>query len=85
VLSDASMEAARAFEVLFTLDDDTQSKYKGYGVVLPDRNTAGTWQLPAPGTFVVDGSGEIVYAFADWDYTKRADPDDVLAAVKASR
>ena len=84
VLSDAGMEAARAYDVLFDLDADTKSKYEGYGIDLAANNAAGTWQLPAPGTFVVDSKGEIVYAFADWDYTKRADPAEVLRAVRAA-
>jgi len=43
----------------------------------------GTWELPAPATFVIDREGIIRWAFADWDYRKRADPDDVIKVVRS--
>ncbi len=85
VLSDAELEAARAFRVLFTLDDATQRAYKGYGVDLASRNASGTWQLPIPGAFVIDTDGIVRWASANEDYTTRASPDDVIAAVRALR
>ncbi len=83
VLSDANQEAARAFRVHFTVNDETRERYKGYGIDLAASNASGTWELPAPGTFVIDRKGIVRYAFADWDYHVRADPDEVLAAVKS--
>jgi peroxiredoxin len=85
VYSDHAMEAAQAYRLGFALDDQTISKYRGFGVDLASRNAAGTWELPAPGAFVIDRNGVIRYAWADWDYTKRADPDEVIAAVRALR
>lgn len=83
VLSDANFEAADAFRVRFTLDQDTQSRYKGFGVDLSEHNAAGLWDLPAPGTFLIDRSGVVRYAWADWDYRRRAQPDEVIAAARA--
>lgn len=85
IYSDTTMAAAKAYNVYFDLDAGTKSKYKGYGIDLATSNASGTWSLPAPGTFVVDSKGIIRYAWADWDYTKRADADDVIAAVKAAK
>lgn len=82
VLSDVDHAAAKAFRVHFTVDDATRTKYEGYGIDLGESNASGTWELPAPGTFVIDREGVVRYAFADWDYTKRADPDEVIDAVK---
>jgi len=83
VLSDTDQSAARAYKVYFMVDDQTRAKYKGYGIDLEKSNASGTWELPAPGTFVIDRAGVVRYAFADWDYKKRADPDEVMAAVRA--
>lgn len=85
VYSDTSMEAAKAFRVFFEVDPATQAKYKGYGIDLAGWNSSGQWTLPAPGTFVIDRHGVIRYAWADWDYKNRADPDEVIAAVRAAR
>lgn len=83
VLCDHEMQAARAFRVWFELDAATVEKYKGYGVDLARRNANGTPELPAPATFVIDRTGVVRYAFADWDYRERADPAVVIAAVRA--
>jgi peroxiredoxin len=83
VVSDASGDAQRAFNLQFTLDDETIKKYKGYGIDLGKQNADGTWTLPAPATMVIDTEGVIRWIEADWDYKERADPDDVLDAVRA--
>lgn len=83
VYSDSTQSAAKAFKVQFAMDAATQTKYKGYGIDLSKNNASATWELPAPATFVIDKEGVIRWAFADWDYEKRADPDTVIAALKA--
>ncbi len=83
VLSDPRHEAAKAFKVHFAVDDATREKYLGYGMDVGKANVSGTWELPAPATFVIDREGVIRYAFADWDYTKRADPDEVIRVLEA--
>ncbi|MEM1331497.1 MAG: peroxiredoxin-like family protein [Planctomycetota bacterium] len=82
VLSDADFEAADAFGVRFSLDADTREKYKGYGIDLAKSNASGDWDLPHPGTFVIDSSGVIRYAWVSSDYATRANPDEVIAAVR---
>lgn len=82
VLSDAEGEAGRAFMVQFSLDKKTIEKYKGYGIDLTEHNAEGEWTLPAPATFVIDTDGIIRWVWADWDYSQRADPDDVIKAVE---
>ena len=88
VLTDADQSAAKAFKVIFTMDDSTKKKYQGYGIDLAAANASGTWELPAPGTFVIvpdgKGGGVVKYAYAEWDYKERANMDEVIAAVKAS-
>ncbi|HEY0779396.1 MAG TPA: hypothetical protein VGD56_15625, partial [Gemmatirosa sp.] len=41
------------------------------------------WALPAPAAFVIDPAGVVRYARVDADYTHRAEPADVLSAVRA--
>lgn len=82
IVSDADGSAAKAFRVAFGMPPGDQEKYKGYGVDLSKKTASGRWELPAPGTFVVDKAGVVTFASADWDYEKRADPDKVLEAVK---
>ena len=83
---DATHEAARGFRLAFTVDEKTQDVYKNrYSIDLGEFNADGSWDLPSPATFVIGRDGVVRWAFADWDYSKRADPKDALAAVKSVR
>jgi len=82
VLGDPDHEAAEAFEVGFTVDEVTKAKYKDMGLDVGAWNADNSWNLPAPGTFVIDREGVIRWAFADWDYKNRADPSEVIAFVR---
>ena len=35
-----------------------------------------------PATFVIGKGGKVLKAFVDADYTKRAEPDEIIAALK---
>ena len=84
VLSDTNNEAARALNVLFTVDDATRKKYEGYGIHLEESNASGEWVLPHPATFIIDKQGVVKYAHVDPDYRKgRADPGEVIDALKS--
>ncbi len=83
VLSDSSGEAIRNYRVAFELEERTQKKYRGYGIDLEKHNQIHRWELPAPATFVVDRDGVVRWAFAEWDYKKRAKPKDVIEFVEA--
>lgn len=83
VFSDSAHEAAKAFKVHFVVDEATRAKYQQFGLDVAESNVSGTWELPAPATFVIDREGIIRYVFADWDYSKRADPDEVIAFVRS--
>ena len=83
VLSDPQLQAARAFKLVLTVDAKTRRQYEQmFDLDLAQWNASGTWELPALGTFVIDSAGIIRFAHADWDYKVRADPDDVIAAVR---
>lgn len=38
--------------------------------------------LPMPGTYVIDTKGQVVYAYVDPNYKKRAEPLEVLEVVE---
>lgn len=81
VLSDKDNSYARKIDLVFELPKDLQAVYQKFGIDLPKQNGLGKWELPLSATYVIKPSGEIVYAFADADYKKRAHIDDVLAAL----
>ncbi len=83
VLSDLDNQIARQFGLVFQLPASLRPIYEGFGIDLVAYNGNDQFELPIPATYVVQPNGEIVYAFADVDYTKRAEPSDVVNALKA--
>ncbi len=83
VLSDAQGEAARAFDLQFTIDAKTQELYRTYDIDLSQFNASGTWDMVIPATFVIDSGGVIRYAYVNEDYRTRAEVDEVLEAVRS--
>lgn len=81
VLSDVGNKVSRQYGLVFTLDASLQPLYKGFGIDIPTSNGDDSYELPLPATYVIDQSGRIRYAFAEADYTLRAEPQDVLAVV----
>jgi len=63
------------------LDEELREIYKGLGIDIEASNGDESYQLPIPATYVIDKGGIIRYAFINTDYTQRAEPTEVLAAV----
>ena len=82
VLSDVGNKVAREFGLVFTLPEEMRSIYQDFGIDLPAANGDESFELPMPATYVIDRSGIIRLAFVDIDYTKRLDPEDIIAALK---
>ena len=82
VLSDSELVAAKAFGIAFTLPPELVELYSSVGNNLPELNGNGQWVLPIPATFVIDSSGTIQFAHVEADYRERAEPADVMAAVR---
>lgn len=83
VLSDEGNHVAEYFGLVFELPESLREVYQGFGINLPAANGDTTFRLPLPATYVVGSDGIIAWRFADADYTKRAEPDDVLAILEA--
>ncbi len=82
VLSDSGNAVARSYGLIFALDPSLHPIYKDFGIDLPARNGDESYELPIPATYVVDRNRVIRYAYVNADYTQRAEPGEVLAAVR---
>lgn len=81
VLSDVGNQVSRQYGLVFTLDASLKPIYQNFGIDIPASNGDDSYELPMPATYVIDSSGRIRYAFAEADYTQRAEPQDVLAVI----
>jgi peroxiredoxin len=82
ILSDSSMEAARAFGVAYRLNDETVKKMLALGVDLNATQGTNNHELPVPSIFIVDRSGVIRFRHYDANYRVRLDSASVLAAAE---
>jgi len=83
VLSDVDQTAIRAYRLRYVLPDALKDVYaNAFGVDLSTQNADGSWTLTVPATFVVDQQRRIRLAYANTDWRVRAEPVDVLTALR---
>lgn len=82
MISDEDNRIAKRLGIAFKVDPKTLGHYQTFGIDLDASQGNSEKVLPMPGVYVINQQGIITYAFIDPDYTFRAAPDEVLAAVK---
>lgn len=78
LLSDSTMEAAKAFGLAFQVDQPTVKKLTGYGIDLIAASGQTHQQLPVPAVIAIDAKGEVVFVHHDPDYRKRLSSKKLL-------
>lgn len=82
VLSDVGNQVAREYGLVFRVDEAVRAAYQQIGADLPAYNGDSSWELPIPGTFLIDQSGTVSLAFVDPNFTHRLDPAIILEQLK---
>jgi peroxiredoxin len=82
VLSDIDNQVARQFGLVFQIPEDLREVYAGFGIDLSGTQGNDHFELPIPATFVIDRNGTVVMPFVDPDYTKRLEPDEIVATLQ---
>jgi len=88
VLSDLGNQVSRAYGLVYPLGETVRRLYRSNGVDLSHYNADESWEIPLPGTFIIDQNGIIRLAFVDTDIAKRLEPDvllEVLTRLGAER
>ncbi|MCM2369690.1 peroxiredoxin-like family protein [Aporhodopirellula aestuarii] len=83
-LHDRDNELAQKYGLVFKLPETIVPTYRDK-IKIGSYNGNDNLELPLSATYVIDRTGTITYAFLDANYTKRAEPADVVAAVEASK
>ncbi len=82
LLSDSSMETAKAFGLSFQVPEELVSKYKNeYQIDIESAAGAKHHLLPHPAVFVVSQDGVISFAHINEDYRIRLEPEAILKAL----
>jgi peroxiredoxin len=84
VISDLNLKVAAEYGLVFELTPEVTELYAAF-FSMKDYNgaEASTNELPLAATYVIAPDGKIVYSFLHADYTKRAEPREILAALDA--
>ena len=83
ILSDPGQKVARGYGLVFSHTPEVTKIYQEL-FDMRDFNgpDAAYDELPLAATYVIDSSGVVRWAFVDADYRKRAEPADIVAALK---
>ncbi len=81
VLTDEGNQVARRFGLVFTVPADLRGVYDKLNVDIPAHNGDDSFELPVPGTYIVDRDGKIALAYANVDYTRRLAVDDIVTGL----
>lgn len=79
VLSDSGNEVADAFGLRYEIDPAIAERF---GPMLETNNGEDSHTLPLTATYVIDQKGVIRYALVTADYKVRAEPTDIVSALK---
>lgn len=82
VVIDANQAVAESYGLVFELPKAVREAQSMLDAPLDRLNADGTWRLPVPATYLVDPKGIIRWAYADDDYTHRAEPAEVVDALR---
>lgn len=82
VLSDIGNKVGEEYGLIYKLTKDVAEIYQN-NFDLHGFNGDASDQLPLAATYIVDTDGIIKYAFLNADYKKRAEPKEILKALKA--
>ena len=84
LLSDVDYGVAISYGLLFPVPEDVRTHYLERGVDIGARHGSPVTMLPVPATYVVRSDGRIASAFVDVDFTRRQEPEAILAAVRGA-
>jgi len=82
ILSDVGNKVAASYGLRYKVSQELENMFMAMGLELDnafgvsDENT-----LSIPATFVINTDRKIIFKFADTDYTKRAEPSDIIASL----
>jgi peroxiredoxin len=85
VLTDKGNGVARDFKLVFALSDALRRLQTHFGSVLPKFNGDESWELPMPGTFVLDRQRTVRFASVDPNWMVRVEPAAILEALQGVR
>lgn len=83
LISDSSMNAARAFGLAYHVDDEMYKRLIKLGIYIEQASGMTHRELPVPAVYVLDKKGTIQFSYVNPNYKVRLKPEILLAAIEA--
>ena len=83
LLSDSENRVARQYRLVYRVPGQQREIYRRAFVNLAFINGTESWELPIPGTYILDRDGSVLFASANEDYTQRAEPARILEQLQS--
>ena len=84
--TDAEQSVIRDYRLQFTVPAEVRQVYLGeLDFDISSHNADGSWNLPVPGTFVLDPAGRVRRRHVTADFTQRMEPEELVAALNEIR
>lgn len=83
LVSDSSMEAAKALGLAYKMDKETIQQYKNNGLDMAKRTGYDHYLLPVPALYLVNPDGLITFQYVNPNYKTRIKAEVLLSAAKA--
>ncbi len=83
ILFDLANDVARRYGLVYSIDAAMRAVLDSFGLDLAAVNGVDRWELPVPATYIVSGDGRIHWAHVEADYRLRAEPSEILRALRA--
>jgi len=81
IYADPDLEAAKAFGLVFQVDDTTRERYKQYGIDLVALYGRDTPLMPTPAVFILNAEGKVAFSYVNPDYRVRLAPEVIKAVL----
>jgi peroxiredoxin len=82
LLADEGNKVAQGLGLAFAFNQAMKDAYLSFGTNLPEYNGDDSWVLPIPATYIVNPDRSVAWSFVEADYTKRAEPEEIVARLK---
>ncbi len=83
IMIDNGNKVSRQFGLVFTLSESLRPVYGKFGINIPEANGDNSFELPIPATYIIDTGGVVRHAYINADYTRRLDPEEIIAALES--
>ena len=82
ILSDTDNQIARQYGLVYKVNDTLRAIQRRTMLDAIGFSVDDSWELPLPGTFVIDRNQIVRLAFVDADYTQRLEPSRLLSTLR---